>query len=145
MQTKIYPSKLCGQYIPVQSKSMMHRALICGSFCTTESSIIKPLLSDDIQKTMQILQDLGINIKINNELLTITPVQSINLVSHPLDCGDSATTLRMLAPIIAYFAPGVKFLISNQLKRRIKNEDFAFLDLDFEISDTDMEVMLKWR
>ena len=79
MQTKIYPSKLCGQYVPVQSKSMMHRALICGSFCTTESSIIKPLLSDDIRKTMQILQDLGINIKINNESLTITHLQFFHI------------------------------------------------------------------
>ena len=52
MQTTIYPSKLSGTIIPHASKSMIHRVLLCSAFAKSKTIIIKPLLSDDIKRTI---------------------------------------------------------------------------------------------
>ena len=133
MQTTIYPSKLSGTIIPHASKSMIHRVLLCSAFAKSKTIIIKPLLSDDIKRTISIITTLGAKVSIKETALEVTPIQTFKPVNATLECGDSATTLRMFAPIIAYFNKGATFRISDQLKRRIKKSDFKFIGLDYEV------------
>ena len=134
MKTTIYPSKLNGTIFPHASKSMIHRVLLCSAFAKSKTVIMKPLLSDDINRTINIITTLGATVAIKENVLEVTPIKAFKHVNEALECGDSATTLRMFAPIVTYFNKGATFKISDQLKRRIRKSDFKFIGLNYKLN-----------
>ena len=99
MIVEIKPSKACGRVVAPPSKSMAHRALICGAF--SEKSIIRNVdFSKDITATIGCLEKLGANVRICGSTVTIGGLKLEEIPENcVLDCIESGSTLRFLLPI----------------------------------------------
>lgn len=83
-------------------KSLSHRALILAALSSQRIKIHNLLEADDIQATCRCLQSLGVGITVRND---VTVVQgrgrTLQPPTQPLDCGNSGTTMRLLAGVLA--------------------------------------------
>lgn len=89
--------KVCGD------KSITHRAIMLGSLAKGETVISNPLDSEDCLATVKAFQQMGIEIE-NIPGIWRVNGQGLSGLKKPLstiDAGNSGTTLRLLAGIIA--------------------------------------------
>lgn len=123
--TKQKIKKLSGTLRIIGDKSISHRALILSSICIGKSEITNLLESEDTMSTVNILTDLGIQIK-KKDNKWIVYGNGTNGFIQPkkvLDCGNSGTTARLMLgavstnPIYCTFV-GDKSL-SNRPMRRV--------------------------
>ena len=125
MTVKIYPSILSGTIEAVSSKSELHRALICASFCNGPTDIIvtgsayidKDNIPDDINATISCLSALGSSIIFSPNKFHVCPISSMSQ-SPILDCRESASTLRFLLPIAAIYSRDAHFSGKGRLPER---------------------------
>ena len=84
-------------------KSITHRAVMIGSLSTGTTTIYKPLISDDILRTIQCMKELGAHIHIEDERIVIESggLLSLNSPKEALYTGNSGTTTRLLTGLIA--------------------------------------------
>ncbi len=84
-------------------KSISHRALILGSLAKGPSTIEGFLQSEDCLATLQALQHLGVGVSQNKTLLEIDGqgLHAFMQPVQPLDCGNSGTSMRLLAGILS--------------------------------------------
>jgi len=88
-------------------KSISHRAVILSSIAQGKSRVKNWLRADDVMRTIRAFQELGVEIKINNELIISGEGKhGLKPPQNPLDMGNSGTGLRLLAGVLA----GQKFL-----------------------------------
>lgn len=78
------------------SKSETHRALLLGALSSTPCRVRRPLLGADCRSTLACLLDLGARGEVRGGDVRFTPVGRLHAPPHPLDCGNSGTTLRLL-------------------------------------------------
>ena len=99
MNVTIIPSKAKGTIYAPPSKSVAHRALICGAL--TEGCTIKNCgLSKDIEATLRCLSAMGAKIEEKEDSIIIGGLSPFTINNHPiLDCGESGSTLRFLLPL----------------------------------------------
>ncbi len=99
MKVKIIPSKAIGKVTAPPSKSMAHRALICGAL--SGGSIVKNIaLSKDITATLKCLKALGANCEISGDTVNIGGLNAFCAKDGAiLDCIESGSTLRFLIPL----------------------------------------------
>lgn len=99
MRVLIKKGKAQGQIDAPASKSMAHRALICGAL--SKKSVIKGIaFSEDIKATLGCLAALGADVKIEGSTVTIGGLlQNKAKVEKPLFCNESGSTLRFLLPL----------------------------------------------
>ncbi len=99
MNVTINPSKAFGAVFSPPSKSMAHRALICGAF--SQKSVIKNVaFSKDIIATIDCLKSLGAEIVIDKDTVTIGGLDISKIPDNvTLYCNESGSTLRFLLPI----------------------------------------------
>ena len=99
MNVTISPSRAVGTVHAPPSKSIAHRALICGALtkgCTIEHCGT----SQDIEATLRCLQALGAKVERCENSITIGELNPFSIPDHPiLDCGESGSTLRFLLPL----------------------------------------------
>lgn len=84
-------------------KSISHRALILGSLAKGVSTIQGFLQSEDCIATLKILQHLGVTITQQNGSLEIEGL-GLHAFTEPsvsLDCGNSGTSMRLLAGLLS--------------------------------------------
>lgn len=101
-------------------KSISHRALIIGAMGLGTTTIHNFLFSQDCLTTLQALKNFGVDISQNNETVIIhgQGLQSWHAPAHALDMGNSGTTTRLLAGLLAG-RPFTTTLIGDQsLSRR---------------------------
>ena len=98
MEVVIKPSKAKGNVTAPPSKSMAHRALICGAF--TQKSVIRNVdFSNDIKATLDALKNLGSNVLIEKNIVTIGGLTFDTVPDNAvIDCLESGSTLRFLLP-----------------------------------------------
>lgn len=132
MNTTIYPRPLSGQIKAPTSKSLMHRAVICAALSKEQTRIINPLFCDDTNYTMDALKMLGVefNLDKNGDLIVKTP-HEYNKINNKVACGNSGSTLRMLAPILTYLNKGITFTGDARLMERVIDEDFDNFSFNF--------------
>ncbi len=84
-------------------KSISHRAVMLASLAKGKSIVHNYLDSNDVLSTVSCLKDLGAEIKIEKSRLIINGVGFKNFSSpqSPLDAGNSGTTARLIAGILA--------------------------------------------
>jgi 3-phosphoshikimate 1-carboxyvinyltransferase len=90
--------------VPVPSdKSVSHRALLLAAIATGPSRIRTRDLGDDNKSTAAALRAMGVRIDADSEGLVVHGVGLEGLCepSAPLDCGNSGTTMRLLAGMLA--------------------------------------------
>ena len=112
MRVTILPSRAVGHVSAPPSKSIAHRALICGALtkgCTLENCGD----SQDIKATLRCLQALGATIEKSENTINIFGLNPHNIPEETvLDCGESGSTLRFLLPLC--LLSGKKVILQGQ-------------------------------
>ena len=80
-------------------KSISHRALILGAIASGDSHVRGLSTGADVQSTASCLRALGIEIE--DSVVTGRGMRGLRSASAPLDCGNSGTTMRLLAGLLA--------------------------------------------
>lgn len=70
---KIKTDKLQGKVDAISSKSFVHRFLILASVADIDTTIIINEFSNDIMTTIDCLRNLGVEIEINENEVTVHP------------------------------------------------------------------------
>jgi 3-phosphoshikimate 1-carboxyvinyltransferase len=102
---ELKPAIRCrGLCIMPGDKSLSQRALILAALAKGQSRIENLATSDDVRATIRVLRNLGTTI-------TLSPEGTSGMVEgrggnfdppdSPLDCGNSATTMRLMAGVLA--------------------------------------------
>ena len=101
-------------------KSLSHRALLLSALATGHSRIRGVLPSADVQSTAAVLRacgaeipDLGPDIGVDGR-----GVRGLRQPTRPLDCGNSGTTTRLVAGIVAGHPISATFVGDASLSRR---------------------------
>ncbi|CAN5764441.1 hypothetical protein BH20ACI4_BH20ACI4_14360 [soil metagenome] len=84
-------------------KSISHRAAIFSALAKGESKIENFSSAADCASTLECLQNLGVEIKRENSTVFIKGVgkNGFRKPEKELDCGNSGTTVRLLAGVLA--------------------------------------------
>jgi 3-phosphoshikimate 1-carboxyvinyltransferase len=93
---------LHGTVRPTSDKSVSHRALILGAMAegTTRIDDLNP--GQDVRSTMECLRALGVRFEMDGSAVLVTGrAGSLRCPSGVLDCGNSGTTMRLLAGVLA--------------------------------------------
>ena len=100
------PSSFKGTILSQPSKSMAHRAVICGSLAKGESTIENIVLSEDIKATLRTMSAMGFSYTLKESCLypgrhqvVIQSSGSPRMVEEEMDCGESGSTARFIMPI----------------------------------------------
>ena len=101
-------------------KSISHRALILASLATGESVIRGILDADDVASTARVLRAMGAPIPAFSESMRIAGVgvRGFTPPRSSLDCGNSGTTTRLVAGLVAAHPFAARFEGDESLSRR---------------------------
>jgi 3-phosphoshikimate 1-carboxyvinyltransferase len=106
-------------------KSISHRSLICSALAEGTSRVRAILQSADVHSTAAVLRALGVAVPPLGEDLTITGVglRGLREPTTDLDCGNSGTSTRLLAGVVAGSGVTGRFIgdasLSGRPMRRI--------------------------
>ncbi|MBK8937217.1 MAG: 3-phosphoshikimate 1-carboxyvinyltransferase [Polyangiaceae bacterium] len=90
--------------VPVPSdKSITHRALLLAAIAEGESVVVCPHMGEDNRSTLAAIRALGARVSEQGAELRITGTGLLGLTApaEPIDCGNSGTTMRLLAGVLA--------------------------------------------
>jgi len=82
-------------------KSISHRAAIIAALARGTSRIENFSTSEDCAATLRCLEALGVSIQHADSDVVVQSTGAFSAPSAPLDCGNSGTTMRLLAGILA--------------------------------------------
>jgi 3-phosphoshikimate 1-carboxyvinyltransferase len=82
-------------------KSISHRAAIIAALARGKSRIENFSTSEDCAATLRCLEALGVSIQYADSDVVVQSTGAFSAPSAPLDCGNSGTTMRLLAGILA--------------------------------------------
>jgi 3-phosphoshikimate 1-carboxyvinyltransferase len=91
----ITPSSLSGTVDAPSSKSLTHRALYCALLAPGTSHVQNAHVCDDTAATNRLCTALGASISREGTVVTVEGVERPVVLTSPVDCGGSATTLRL--------------------------------------------------
>jgi 3-phosphoshikimate 1-carboxyvinyltransferase len=91
--------KLEGAIAVPGDKSISHRALMLGSIATGVSNVRGLSQGADVMSTAGCMRDLGVEIE-GSRILGVG-LRGLQASDGPLDCGNSGTTMRLLAGLLA--------------------------------------------
>ncbi|MHB1688776.1 MAG: 3-phosphoshikimate 1-carboxyvinyltransferase [Ignavibacteriaceae bacterium] len=101
-------------------KSISHRAVMFASLAKGKSQIYNLSNGEDVKSTQKCFQELGIEIKKNNNRLEIigNGFQGLKKTYHDLDAGNSGTTTRLLSGILIAQRFGSRITGDESLSKR---------------------------
>ena len=101
-------------------KSISHRALMLAALGDGPSRISRILDSADVRSTAGVLRTLGASIPELSDDFVVEGVgrEGLRAPSGPLDCGNSGTTTRLMAGVVAARPFGATFVGDASLSRR---------------------------
>ena len=114
---KIKTDKLQGKVDAISSKSFAHRFLILASVADTDTTIIINEFSNDIMTTIECLRNLGVEIEINENEVTVHPSFFQKDVSD-INVNDSGSTFRFLLPLVSFLSQKTNIQCSGRLQDR---------------------------
>jgi len=84
-------------------KSISHRSLILGAMAKGETRITNLLQGEDVKRTRQIFSQLGVSIRDESETVVVKSggPSSWHTPADILDAGNSGTTMRLMAGVLA--------------------------------------------
>ena len=82
-------------------KSVSHRAVIFSSLAQGKSIIKNFSDGADPRSSLEICKQLGADINIDSSTITIVSDGKLKATSQPLFCGNSGTTMRLMAGILS--------------------------------------------
>lgn len=101
-------------------KSVGHRALIFGALAEGRSTITNLSGGLDNLATAQAFREMGVSIDVDGASATVEGVglHGLSMPKRPLDCGNSGTTMRLLAGLLAGQRFGSTLVGDESLTRR---------------------------
>jgi len=101
-------------------KSISHRSLILGTIAEGESRIRGILPSADVHSTAGVLRTLGADIPDLSPEMVVRGrgLRGLSQPPAPLDCGNSGTTTRLMAGVVAALPIRATFVGDASLSRR---------------------------
>lgn len=114
---KIKTDNLKGTVEAISSKSFAHRFLILASVADTDTTIIINEFSNDIMTTIDCLRNLGVEIDINENEVTVHPSFFQKDVSD-INVNDSGSTLRFLLPLVSFLSQKTNVKCTGRLQDR---------------------------
>ncbi|MBD3212038.1 MAG: 3-phosphoshikimate 1-carboxyvinyltransferase, partial [Candidatus Lokiarchaeota archaeon] len=104
--------RLNGQIIPPGSKSYSHRAFILAALAPGVSIIKNPLVSGDVEVTINILKQLGIKIlPQEHNMYIITGRENFSTSSiTTIDCYNSGTSVRIFSALALLVKGGLRLI-----------------------------------
>lgn len=98
----IRPAKrVQGQLRLPGDKSISHRAAVVAALAAGTSRLQNLSSSEDCVATLNCLRELGVKIRRDGGDLLIEGSGDLNAPAGPLDCGNSGSTMRLLAGVLA--------------------------------------------
>lgn len=94
-------ARLSGEVRVPGDKSLSHRALIFGALSRTPVEIRNIAPGEDVAATARCLEALGATVENTSEGLRIRGPEALRPPAEVLDCGNSGTTMRLLAGVLA--------------------------------------------
>jgi 3-phosphoshikimate 1-carboxyvinyltransferase len=136
------PLRVAGTVRVPGDKSISHRSLILASLADGESRIRGILDSEDIQSTARVLRALGVNIPALTADLRVDGVglRGLRAPRQPLACGNSGTTTRLMAGVVAAYPFSATFEGDASLSRRPMKrvaEPLTYMGAQFEFEHGD--------
>jgi len=116
---------VAGELVVPGDKSISHRSLICSALAEGTSRVRAILQSADVHSTAGVLRALGVDIPALGDDLTIEGVglRGLRDAAGDLDCGNSGTSTRLLAGVVAGSGVTGRFIgdasLSGRPMRRI--------------------------
>ena len=104
--------------IPYGDKSVSHRALILAAIADGVSVIHNVSRSDDVCSTARCLEALGAKVVFQDTTATVTPISALPKGVVTLDAGNSGTTARLLAGLVAGLDVTARFVGDASLSSR---------------------------
>lgn len=100
---KLDPDRTLNAHVPIPgSKSITHRALMMASLAKGESEIANALTAEDTLLTAKALQQLGVTLKWEEDLVRIIPPEyRWKRTEAPIWLGNSGTSMRLLLSLAA--------------------------------------------
>lgn len=93
--------KIQGKTSVPGDKSISHRALLISALAQGTSQIVGLNYGDDVVRTLEILQDLGVQISYQEGSVFVEGKNlSFKSPHKVLDCGNSGTTMRLMAGVL---------------------------------------------
>ncbi len=90
---------IAGSFLPPGDKSITHRALLLGAMARGTTRILNANPGDDCSRTRRCLAQLGVRVDLDR--VEGDGPAALGEPDAVLDCGNSGTTLRLLAGILA--------------------------------------------
>src|SRR5215217_7568278 len=119
------PSSLEGWIRVPSDKSIAHRALICAALAHGRSEISLHDPGADVMSTITALRQLGVSVKLQPTDGVFVDVEGLGdattigaLRGGTADCGNSGTSMRLLAGALASGARSATLLGDASLSRR---------------------------
>jgi len=97
------PRSLRGRLRMPGDKGISHRALIVAALARGTSRVTRLAPGDDVVHTRRALADLGVAMRAEGDEVVVdgAGVDALRSASAEIDCGNSGTTMRMLAGLLA--------------------------------------------
>ena len=93
--------KIRGEITLPGDKSISHRAALIAALASGPSEIANFSTAADCASTLSCLQQLGVSVEQKDGILRFTGDQRLTAPHRPLDCGNSGSTMRVLAGVLA--------------------------------------------
>ena len=112
--------KIGGRVAVPGDKSISHRALILAALSDGTSRLEGVLAGDDVRSTLGALRALGADIPELSESMLVRGrgLRGLRSTTGHLDCGNSGTTARLLAGVVAAYPFATRFVGDASLSRR---------------------------
>lgn len=95
--------RFCGRFTPPGDKSLGHRLAILGALARGETRIRRFPTAADCASTLRCLEGLGVGVRREGDDVVVSGdgPDGLRAPAGPLDAGNSGSTLRMLAGVLA--------------------------------------------
>jgi 3-phosphoshikimate 1-carboxyvinyltransferase len=98
-------------------KSISHRSLLLGALAQGETRVTGLLEAEDVRSTRRAVEALGATVREEGAELVVAPPERLREPGDVIDCGNSGTSLRLLAGALAG-VPGLSILTGDASLRR---------------------------
>ena len=112
--------RVAGELTVPGDKSISHRSLICSALAEGTSRVRAILQSQDVHSTAGVLRALGVGVPALGEDFEVRGVglRGLRDSATDLDCGNSGTSTRLLAGVVAGSGVTGRFIGDASLSRR---------------------------
>ncbi|MBQ3705820.1 MAG: 3-phosphoshikimate 1-carboxyvinyltransferase [Clostridia bacterium] len=118
MNRTVQPGSRCGSAEIPASKSRAHRVLICAVISETPAELTCRGISRDIEATIACLREMGHEIRLEGDRITVLPGGREIREPVLLCCGESGSTLRFLLPVAGAMGLTGEFVMEGRLPER---------------------------